>query len=149
MTRIVCQQFAPRIADLPANRQRSVRAVAEAIDAGADVVVLPELVTSGYVFESTDEATSVAITPRHAVFTDWAAEAARGPAVVVGGFCEQGDDGLLYKTSSPRTDTPPGSVRRRAHRRPDQLAAGRPAGGRATARGADRHGRGPGQPRLH
>ena len=86
MTRVICQQFAPRIADLPANRERSVRAVAEAIDAGADVVVLPELVTSGYVFESTDEAAGVAITPRHVVFAEWAAEAARGPAVVVGGF---------------------------------------------------------------
>ena len=100
MTRVVCQQFAPRIADLPANRERSLRAVAEAIDAGADVVVLPELVTSGYVFESTREAASVAITPRHAVFAGWAAEAARGPAVVVGGFCEQGDDGLLYNSAA-------------------------------------------------
>jgi predicted amidohydrolase len=98
--RVVCQQLAPRIADLPANRERSVRAVAEAIDAGADVVVLPELVTSGYVFESTEEAAGVAITPRDAVFTEWAAEAARGPAVVVGGFCEQGDDGLLYNSAA-------------------------------------------------
>ena len=47
MTRVVCQQFAPQIADLPANRERSVRAVAEAMDAGADVIVLPKLVTSG------------------------------------------------------------------------------------------------------
>jgi 5-aminopentanamidase len=99
-TRVVCQQFAPRIADLRANQEQSVRAIAEAVDAGADVVVLPELVTSGYVFESTDEAAGVAITPRHAVFTEWAAEAGRGPAVVVGGFCEQGDDGLLYNSAA-------------------------------------------------
>ena len=63
MTVIVCQQLAPRIADLPANPERSVRAVTEAVDAGADVVVLPELVTSGYVCDSTDEAAAVAITP--------------------------------------------------------------------------------------
>ena len=100
MTRVVCQQFAPRIADLPANHERSVRAVAEAVDAGADIVVLPELVTSGYVFESSDEAAAVAITPGHAVFADWAAEAARGSAVVVGGFCEQGDDGRLYNSAA-------------------------------------------------
>src|SRR3954447_153230 len=104
MTRVVCQQFAPRIADLPANRERSVRAIAEAIDAGADVVVLPELVTSGYVFESTDEAAGVAITPRHAASTAGGAQgapgAARGPAVVVGGFCEQGDDGLLHNSAA-------------------------------------------------
>jgi predicted amidohydrolase len=62
--------------------------------------VLPELVTSGYVFESTDEAAKAAITPRHVVFAEWAAEASRGPAVVVGGFCEQGDDGLLYNSAA-------------------------------------------------
>jgi predicted amidohydrolase len=100
MTRVVCQQLAPRIADLQANQERSVRAVAEAVDAGADVVVLPELVTSGYVFESIDEAAAVAITPQHAVFAEWAAEAVRGSAVVVGGFCEQGDDGLLYNSAA-------------------------------------------------
>ncbi len=100
MTRVVCQQLAPRIGDFPANRERTVRAIAEAIGAGADVVVLPELVTSGYVFESTDEAAAVAITPGHEVFAEWAAEAARGPAVVVGGFCEQGDDGLLYNSAA-------------------------------------------------
>jgi predicted amidohydrolase len=100
MTVVVCQQLAPRIADLPGNRERSVRAVAEAVDAGADVVVLPELVTSGYVFDSTEEAAAVAITPQDAVFTEWAAEAARGPAVVVGGFCERGDDGLLYNSAA-------------------------------------------------
>ena len=100
MTVIVCRQLAPRIADLPANRQLSVRAIAEAVDAGAQIVVLPELVTSGYVFESTEEAASVAITPQDAVFAEWAAEAARGPAVVIGGFCERGDDGLLYNSAA-------------------------------------------------
>ena len=100
MTLVLCQQLAPRIADLPANRERSVRAIAEAVDAGADVVVLPELVTSGYVFQSTEEAAAVAITPGDAVFAEWAAEAARGPAVVIGGFCERGDDGLLYNSAA-------------------------------------------------
>jgi len=115
MARVVCQQLAPRIADLPANRERSVRAVAEAIDAGADVVVLPELVTSGYVFASTDEAAAVAITPGHAVFTEWAAEAARGPALVVGGFCEQGDDGLLYNSAAVVDGTGVLGVYRKTH----------------------------------
>ena len=43
-------------------------AVADAVDVGVDIVVLPELVTSGYVFESTDEARACAITPDHPVF---------------------------------------------------------------------------------
>ena len=56
MTTIVCQQVAPRIADLQANRRLSLSAIADAVAAGADVVVLPELVTSGYMFESAEEA---------------------------------------------------------------------------------------------
>lgn len=100
MTRVVCEQLAPRIADLEANRSLTAAAVARAVDDGADVVVLPELATSGYVFESRDEAASVAITTEHPVFADWAAEAARGDAVVIGGFCEQGDDGLLYNSAA-------------------------------------------------
>ncbi|MEA2254191.1 MAG: hypothetical protein QOG35_236 [Solirubrobacteraceae bacterium] len=100
MTRIVCQQLAPRIADLPANRELAMAAIGAAVDAGADVVVLPELVTSGYVFASTEEAASVAVAPDHELFADWAAEAARGSAVVIGGFCELGDDGLLYNSAA-------------------------------------------------
>lgn len=100
MTRVVCQQLAPRIADLQANRELSVQAIREAVAAGADVVVLPELVTSGYVFASREEAASVAIAPEHPLFADWAAEAARGPSLVIGGFCELGDDGLLYDSAA-------------------------------------------------
>ena len=100
MTRIICQQLAPRIADLPANREMSRRAIRQAVESGADIVVLPELVTSGYIFASAEEATSVAITRDHPLFREWAAEAARGPAVVVAGFCEAGSDGLLYDSAA-------------------------------------------------
>jgi predicted amidohydrolase len=42
MTTIVCQQVAPRIADLQANRRLSLSAIGDAAAAGADVIVLPE-----------------------------------------------------------------------------------------------------------
>lgn len=100
MTRIVCQQLAPRIGDLTTNHALSVRAIGEAVDLGADVVVLPELVTSGYVFASFEEAAAMAVTPEHQLFADWAREAARGPSLVVGGFCERGADGLLYNSAA-------------------------------------------------
>jgi 5-aminopentanamidase len=45
MTTIVCQQLAPRMADLQANRRLSLSAIADAVGTGADIVVLPELVT--------------------------------------------------------------------------------------------------------
>ncbi len=98
MTTIVCQQVAPRIADLQANRRLSLSAIGDAAAAGADVIVLPELVTSGYMFESAEEAASVAISPDHALFEQWAAEA--GGAVVIGGFAERGGDGLTYNSAA-------------------------------------------------
>jgi predicted amidohydrolase len=94
VVRIACHSSAPRIADLAANTRDARAAVRGAVDAGADLVVLPELVTSGYVFASPEEAAGVAITRDHEVFAGWAEEAARGDAVVVGGFCERGEDGL-------------------------------------------------------
>jgi 5-aminopentanamidase len=98
VTRIVCQQLAPRVGDLDGNRIRSTRAVSEAVDLGADVVVLPELVTSGYVFESQAEAAALAIDPSDELFGEWAAQAARGSAIVVGGFCELAEGGRLYNS---------------------------------------------------
>ena len=100
--RIACQQLAPRVGDLEGNRAASVAAVREAVAQGAEVVLLPELVTSGYVFASHEEAASVAIGADDPLFSEWAAEAAivaRGRGVVVGGFCELGDDGKLYNSA--------------------------------------------------
>jgi 5-aminopentanamidase len=99
MTRIVCRQLAPRVGELGPNSELSVQAIRDAVAQGADVVVLPELVTSGYVFESQEEAASMAITPDHELFSFWA-DAAGGQAVVVGGFCEEGSDGLLYNSAA-------------------------------------------------
>jgi predicted amidohydrolase len=100
LTKIICQQIAPRILDLAANSALSIAAIREAIDLGADVVVLPELVTSGYVFTSVEEAASVAITRQDPLFAAWAVEAARGRAVVIGGFCELTADGHVYNSAA-------------------------------------------------
>ena len=60
MTRVACHQLAPVLGDLEGNRARALAAIDAAAAAGADVVVLPELVTSGYVFEGPDEARALA-----------------------------------------------------------------------------------------
>jgi predicted amidohydrolase len=98
MTRVACLQLAPRIADLAANRELTLGAIRAAVEDGADVVVLPELATSGYVFASREEAASVAIPADHELLREWAAAAGR--AVVVGGFCERGADGTLYNSAA-------------------------------------------------
>jgi 5-aminopentanamidase len=59
-------------------------------------VLLPELVTSGYVFESAEEARALAQPADRPALADWAQEAARAGAVIVGGFTELGEDGAVY-----------------------------------------------------
>jgi predicted amidohydrolase len=100
MARVAVQQLAPVIGDLDANRVLTRTAIREAAEAGADVVVLPELVTSGYVFASAAEAAAAAIGAGHEILQEWAAEAARGDLVVVGGFCERGADGKTYNSAA-------------------------------------------------
>jgi predicted amidohydrolase len=100
MTRIVCQQLAPVLGDLAANRELSVRAIRDAVDAGGEIVVLPELITSGYMFASAQEAADVAIGRDDPLLAAWTAEAARGGAVVIGGFAERGSDGSVYNSAA-------------------------------------------------
>ena len=54
--RVAVHQLAPVIGDLDGNRARALAAIDAAADAGAQVVVLPELAASGYVFRDADEA---------------------------------------------------------------------------------------------
>jgi predicted amidohydrolase len=101
VTRVACQQLAPVIGDLDANRKLCLTAIEEAIDAGADVIVLPELITSGYMFTSTEEAAEVAIAPDHELLREWADVAARADVVVIGGFCELGRPaGPVYNSAA-------------------------------------------------
>jgi 5-aminopentanamidase len=97
VTRIACAQIAPTLGAVAANLELSAGAVADAVAQGADVVVLPELATSGYMFADADEARSAALRPADPAFDAW--RSAAGEAIVVGGFCELGDDGLLYNSA--------------------------------------------------
>jgi predicted amidohydrolase len=101
MTRIAALQLAPVIGDFEGNRERAAIAIRNALGSEADLVVLPELATSGYVFETVDELRAVAIPRDHDIFAEWAALAAsREGAVIVGGFAELGKDGELYNSAS-------------------------------------------------
>jgi predicted amidohydrolase len=115
MTRIVCQQLAPTLGDLDANRALALAAIREAIDAGAEVIVLPELITSGYMFTSPQEAAAASIPADHELLHEWVAEAARGGAVIVGGFSELGDDGLVYNSSAIVDGTGIRAIYRKLH----------------------------------
>src|SRR5688500_13238793 len=91
MTRVACIRLAPTVGDLAANLALIRRALSSA---EADIVVLPELVTSGYVFSGFEEAAAVAVEPSSLA---WWGEFG---ALVVGGFCERGSDGRLYNSAA-------------------------------------------------
>ena len=95
MTRVTCVQLAPVVGDLAGNRERARRAIRTAAADGAELVILPELCTSGYVFESEAEARSTALAPAD-VAADWGAST----AIVVGGFAELGEDGTLFNSAA-------------------------------------------------
>lgn len=57
---VACVQMEPVVGERDRNLARSISFAEEAADAGAKLVVLPELCPSGYVFESMEEAQSLA-----------------------------------------------------------------------------------------
>ena len=99
MTVISCRQLAPRVGRLADNCDLSVLAVRRAVDEGADVVVLPELVTCGYVFADPAEARASGLPPDAEVFGRWSDAAGPTGAVVIGGFAEAGGDGNVYDSA--------------------------------------------------
>ena len=87
-TVVACCQLAPQLGDPAANRDLAAAAVSDAAGRGADVIVLPELMSSGYVLESQDEARALAEPPDGPTVTSWTRLAAEHDVVIVGGFCE-------------------------------------------------------------
>jgi 5-aminopentanamidase len=85
---VACCQLVPELGSPAANRELAAAAVYDAARQGASVVVLPELMSSGYVFESQAEAKASAEPPDGATVTAWARLAAELDIVIVGGFCE-------------------------------------------------------------
>lgn len=99
VARVVCDELAPVVGDLEGNRALALAAVRRGVERGADLFVLPELVTSGYLFTDADEARSVAITTEHQFFADVTGALAGSAAMVVLGFCEDGGD-FLYNSAA-------------------------------------------------
>jgi predicted amidohydrolase len=94
----VCQL--PLTAGAPeANRAVAREAIGRAVAAGARLVVLPELVNSGYVFAHPGEARELAEHVTGATVREWGALARDHGLVVVGGFCERDDDGAVRNSA--------------------------------------------------
>jgi N-carbamoylputrescine amidase len=61
--RIAVAQYEPHVGELDQNRSQAVRWAEDAAGQGADLIVLPELASSGYVFQDEDEAQRFAEDP--------------------------------------------------------------------------------------
>jgi predicted amidohydrolase len=98
--RIACCQICPDVESPAENIALARESIAAAVAQGAQIVLVPELCPSGYVFRSVDEARAAATPVDGELLEGWAAEAARGDALVVGGFCELAPDGRLFNSSA-------------------------------------------------
>jgi predicted amidohydrolase len=114
MTRIACAQLAPVLGDPAANRRLAARAIRAALDSGAQVIILPELMTTGYHLKSS-EAADLAEDTMGASITAWVEALADSPAIVVGGFCERGLDGNIYNAAAMVSSDGLISVYRKTH----------------------------------
>ncbi len=108
-------QIAPRVGRVEDNRRRIREAVEEAARQGANIVVLPELANSGYVFEDADELLSVAEPLDGATVGEWVELAARLRLVIVAGFAELGADGRAYNSAVLVDETGVRASYRKAH----------------------------------
>ena len=97
--RVAVAQYAPVIGDREANRRAAVERITAAREAGVDVLVLPELASSGYVFADDDEAAALA-EPLDGAFTTALADACHGSALTVAaGLAERREDGRRHNTA--------------------------------------------------
>ena len=98
LTTVAACQVRIDIDDPGGNRSRAVAAVEDAVAAGAQLVVLPELVTSGYVFADLAEARAKAEPTDGPTITLLAELSARHGIVLVAGFCERGEGERPYNS---------------------------------------------------
>jgi predicted amidohydrolase len=92
MTVVAAAQVALSIGDVAGNREACLDAVAAAANGGAQLVVLPELSDTGYVFADRGEAAALA--DLEATRQGWINVARATGVVVVGGACERDGDAL-------------------------------------------------------
>lgn len=111
--RVACCQFAPRVGDKAGNLERSAAWIERSARDGAQVIVLPELCSSGYVFESRAEALSLAD-----AFDDgesvalWSRLAKALKVHVVAGFAERVGTTLYNSAALVGPDGPVGVFRK-------------------------------------
>jgi 5-aminopentanamidase len=111
--RVACCQIAPDVNDPALSAAEAGEAISAAVAAGAQIVVLPELANSGYVFGSQSEVRAAATPADGEVLASWAAAA--GDATVIAGFCELTADGAIHNSAAVLEDGSVLAVYRKVH----------------------------------
>jgi N-carbamoylputrescine amidase len=92
---LACLQMQPSFGDVASNVTKSVQLIERAADQGANLVVLPELCSTGYVFSNREEAFAVAEeVPAGPTASAWIECAARHRLHLVAGICERAGNKL-------------------------------------------------------
>lgn len=112
--RIACLQLNPSIGEVAKNLAAITEQVSSEVAAGAQIVVLPELASTGYAFRDADEARDYAEPLGGATVTTYLA-ASVGGVVIIGGFCELGTDGRIYNSAVLVEDGHIRTVYRKVH----------------------------------
>ncbi len=98
--RVAACQLAPDVENPERSAARAGSAIVDAVAAGAQVIVLPELANSGYVFRSAEEARAAAVPAGGELLDGWARALDGSDAVVVGGFCELAEDERVFNSAA-------------------------------------------------
>jgi predicted amidohydrolase len=113
-TRVTCCQIPLAIGDITGNRTTARAAIEAAAGDGAQVVVLPELASSGYVFADRAELASLAEPRDGATIAEWANLAAAFGVTIVAGFPEAAGE-KIYNSAAIVDPTGLRGVYRKAH----------------------------------
>jgi len=97
---IACAQLAPVLGDLHGNRAQAATAIRDAAQAGARLVVLPELCTTGYALADESQARELGETADGEAVTEWSALARECDITIVGGFLELDRDGAPHNSAA-------------------------------------------------
>ena len=113
-TRVACAQIPLSIGDTAGNSTSGRTAIEAAARDGAQIVVLPELASSGYVFADRAELSSLAETLDGPAISEWANLAEGFGLTVVAGFPERAGD-AIYNSAAVVDPTGLRGVYRKAH----------------------------------
>jgi N-carbamoylputrescine amidase len=97
--KVACCQFEPRIGEKDFNINLSLEYISKAASNGAQLIVLPELCNTGYVFKNRDEALSLSEEiPSGKSVVSWEKVARDNNVYIAAGICER-EDVTLYNSA--------------------------------------------------